>query len=89
MSQHRYGMSGIGPEANPRLFLSFLRANGAERREEWSGSKKASLKKGGEARASMLFEAPSFPIGLWAAKAGPLPTLSEAVLKKCAHRDTQ
>jgi hypothetical protein len=47
MRQHRYGMSGIGPEANPRLSPSFLRANGAERREKRSRSEKASLKKGG------------------------------------------
>jgi hypothetical protein len=87
MPRHRYGMSGIGPEANPRLSPSFLRANGAERREKRSRSEKASLKKGGEARASMLFGETSFPIGLRAAGAESLPTFSGAVLKKCAHSD--
>jgi hypothetical protein len=88
MPRHRYGMSGMGPEANPRLSPSFLRANGAERREKRSRSEKASLKKGGEARASMLFGETSFPIGLRAAGAESLPTFSGAVLKKCAHSDS-
>jgi hypothetical protein len=88
MPRHRYGMSGTGPEANPRLFPSFFKANGAERREKRSRSEKASLKKGGEARASMLFGAPSFPIGLRAAGAESLPTFFGAILKKCAHSDT-
>jgi hypothetical protein len=87
MPRHRYGMSGIGPETNPRLSPYLLKADGAERREKRSRSEKASLKKGGEARASMLFGETSFPIGLRAAEAGPLPTLSGAVLKKCAHSD--
>jgi hypothetical protein len=85
--QHCYGMSGIGPEANPWLSPYLLKADGAERREKRSRSEKASLKKGGEARASMLFGAPSFPIGLRAAGAELLPTFSGAVLKKCAHSD--
>ena len=59
MPRHRYGMSGIGPEANPRLSPCLLKADGAERREKRSRSEKASLKKGGEARASMLFGASS------------------------------
>jgi hypothetical protein len=88
MSRHRYRMSGIGPEANPRLSPYLLRADGAERRENRSRSEKASLKKGGEARASMLFGETSFPIGLRAAGAESLPTFSGAVLKKCAHSDT-
>ncbi len=87
MPQHRYGMSGIGPEADPRHSPSFLRANGAVRREKRSGSEKASLKKGGEAPASMLFGETSFPIGLRAAGAESLPTFSGAVLKKCAHSE--
>ena len=83
MPRHRYGMSGIGPEANPRLSpYLFKKVDGAERREKRSRSEK-----GGEARASMLFGETSFPIGLRAAEAGPLPTLSRAVLKKCAHSD--
>jgi hypothetical protein len=40
-------MSGIGPEANPRLSPYLLKADGAERREKRSRSEKASLKKGG------------------------------------------
>jgi hypothetical protein len=87
MPRHRYGMSGIGPEANPRLSPYLLKADGAERREKRSRSEKASLKKGGEARASMLFGETSFPIGLRAAGAESLPTFSGAVLKKCAHSD--
>jgi hypothetical protein len=88
MPRHRYGMSGIGPEANPRLSPYLVKADGAERMEKQSRSEKASLKKGGEARASMLFGETSSPIGLRAAGAESLPTFSGAVLKKCAHSDT-
>jgi hypothetical protein len=88
MPRHRYGMSGIGPKANPRLSPYLLKADGVERREKRSRSEKASLKKRGKARASMLSGAPSFPISLRAAGAESLPTFSGAVLKKCAHSDT-
>ncbi len=87
MPQQRYGMSGIRPEANPRLSPYLLKADGAERREKRSRSEKASLRKGGEARASMLFGETSFPIGLRTAGAESSPTFSGAVLKKCAHSD--
>ena len=83
MPQHRYGMSGIEPKVNPRLSPYLLKADGAERREKRSRSEK-----GGEAQASMLFGAPSFPIGLRAAEVESLPIFSGAVLKKCAHSDT-
>jgi hypothetical protein len=83
MPQHRYGMNGIRPEANPRLSPYLLKADGAERREKRSRSER-----GGEAWASMLFGETSFPIGLRAAEAESLPTFFGAILKKCAHSDT-